>query len=112
MAAEEHTAVPSPDTAHTTGELERVLAELRDANERLVIVGVELQELSDQAETRRVVAEAARAEAEAASHAKDEFLLVLSHELQTPLNAILGWTYILRRGTLTAAAVDHALDVI
>ncbi|HEY7541304.1 MAG TPA: ATP-binding protein [Methylomirabilota bacterium] len=54
----------------------------------------------------------ARAAAEAASRAKDEFLAVLSHELRTPLNAVYGWAHILRSGELRGEAVTRALDVI
>jgi signal transduction histidine kinase/CheY-like chemotaxis protein len=86
-------------------DLEQILAELREANERLVTAGVRMQELADEAQR-------ARDEAEAANHAKDEFLAVLSHELRTPLNAILGWTHMLRHTDLTGAAADRALDII
>jgi signal transduction histidine kinase/DNA-binding response OmpR family regulator len=42
-------------------------------------------------------AQAARAEAEQANHAKSAFLANMSHELRTPLNAIIGFTRIVRR---------------
>ncbi len=50
-------------------------------------------------------------EAEAANHAKDEFLAILSHELRTPLNAIMGWAHMLRDG-LSAEMSRHAIEVI
>ena len=40
----------------------------------------------------------ARDEAERQSRIKDEFLATLSHELRTPMNAILGWLAILESG--------------
>ncbi len=54
----------------------------------------------------------ARAVAEMASHAKDEFLAVVSHELRAPLNAILGWARILQSRSVEEKTVVHAIDTI
>ncbi|MCR9159986.1 MAG: ATP-binding protein [Nannocystaceae bacterium] len=51
-------------------------------------------------------------ELRAATQAQDEFLATLSHELRNPLNAIVGWSRLLRDGTLPDSKVPHALDVI
>jgi signal transduction histidine kinase len=53
----------------------------------------------------------ARAEAERANRARDEFLAVLSHELRSPLNAIVGWAHILKGEAQSPAAV-RATDTI
>jgi PAS domain S-box-containing protein len=56
--------------------------------------------------------QAARAEAEAANRAKDEFLATVSHELRAPLTSMLGWTRMLRNGMLDEKATQHALETI
>jgi PAS domain S-box-containing protein len=44
--------------------------------------------------------------------AKDRFLAVLSHDLRAPLNAVLGWTQLLRREKLDQVARDRALATV
>ncbi|MBW4623997.1 MAG: PAS domain S-box protein [Brasilonema octagenarum HA4186-MV1] len=56
--------------------------------------------------------QAAREAAERANQIKDEFLAVLSHELRSPLNPILGWSSMLRNGKLNAAKTAYALETI
>ena len=56
--------------------------------------------------------QAAREVAENANRIKDEFLAVLSHELRSPLNPILGWSQLLRRGKLDEVKTAQALATI
>ena len=63
--------------------------------------------------TRLLASErAARERAEAASRAKDEFVAMISHEIRSPLNAILGWSHVLRQGALDKTATANALESI
>ncbi|TME72162.1 MAG: GAF domain-containing protein, partial [Chloroflexi bacterium] len=61
---------------------------------------------------RTEVRAAAAAAAEAVDRAKDEFLATLSHELRSPLAAILTWVHLLRRGKLDATKTALALETI
>jgi signal transduction histidine kinase len=56
--------------------------------------------------------QAARTAAEEANRVKDEFLAVLSHELRSPLAAILSWATLLRGGTLDEARREQGLEAI
>lgn len=56
--------------------------------------------------------QAARAQAETANRAKDNFVAMVSHDLRAPLNSILGWSKLLRSGKLDQNAANRALEII
>jgi PAS domain S-box-containing protein len=57
-------------------------------------------------------AQKARLQAEEASSAKDNFLATISHELRTPITAILGWSRILMSGQISPDRQRKALETI
>ncbi|HJQ38527.1 MAG TPA: PAS domain S-box protein [Thermoanaerobaculia bacterium] len=99
--------------------------EKEDAQRQLM----EQREARLMAEEERRRAEASYHVAQEANRAKDEFLMTLSHELRTPMTAILGWTRLLptlphtddsfrdavasisRSAQLQARLIDDVLDV-
>ncbi|MBD2338036.1 PAS domain-containing protein [Calothrix sp. FACHB-156] len=56
--------------------------------------------------------QSARATAETANRAKDEFLSILSHELRNPLNSLLGWAQLLQRPNLEQGMINQGLEAI
>lgn len=54
----------------------------------------------------------ARQAAEEANHAKDDFLAIVSHELRSPLNAMLGWVKLLRTKKLDEETIERGLETI
>jgi len=54
----------------------------------------------------------ARAAAEETSRLKDEFLATLSHELRSPLNAIVAWSHVLCQPGLDPATAGRAVQAI
>ena len=69
------------------------------------------QELERRVAERTVALTIARDEAERQSRLKDEFLATLSHELRTPMNAILGWLSMLTKGGAKDDA-EQAIEII
>jgi PAS domain S-box-containing protein len=82
-------ALPGP-----LGEVDHLIVVVQDMTQRR-----RAEREREQAHARE---QTARREAEAASHAKDEFLAVASHELRTPLTPILAWVPMIRSGRLDA----------
>jgi signal transduction histidine kinase/ActR/RegA family two-component response regulator len=77
-------------------------AGLFDDGEHKLVAGLSLdvtaRRLAEREREQLLVAErTARAEAEAATRSKDEFLATLSHELRTPLSVIVSWSRILQQ---------------
>jgi PAS domain S-box-containing protein len=92
----------SADSARNYGRLDLELAEELGRRAALAADNAWLYRSSQEA----------RKTAERANRAKDEFLATLSHELRTPLTPILGWTVMLRSGTLDQAGMLRGLEVI
>ncbi|MGV0024947.1 PAS domain-containing sensor histidine kinase [Phormidesmis priestleyi] len=78
-----------------------------------VCIDITLNKLME-AEQQQLLAleQHARARSEAANRIKDEFLLVLSHELRTPMNSILGWSRILKGRSIEEARLAQGLETI
>lgn len=97
---------------------------LRDISERKQMEEVQLQialaEMTNQAlkteiAQRRQLEQELRQQAESlnqASTLKDEFLAIVSHELRSPLNAMLGWAQMLRNRQLNETMVSRGLETI
>ncbi len=82
-------AEPDPRLAETEAERDKLQTE----------VALLIQRASEVAK--------ARDDAEAANHAKTQFLAMMSHELRTPLNAILGFSEIIRSEALGPVGSDE-----
>ena len=68
--------------------------------------------IADTVREARQEAERLRLEVERKEEGKDEFLALLAHELRSPLNSILGWVRILRKGMTDERQARKALEMI
>ena len=72
----------------------------------------EYKNLRDQALAVAEERQKAQQAAEVANRIKDEFLAIVSHELRSPLNPILGWAKLLKNRSLNEATTVRALETI
>lgn len=70
------------------------------------------QKQAEEERAQLIREQVARREAEEANRAKDQFLATLSHELRTPMNAVLGWARMLRLMPLDEDGRTRAVDAI
>jgi PAS domain S-box-containing protein len=107
--------LPLSGESHPLGGISFSFASAIEFNEQERAFLLTLANLCSQAIARARLYEAeqrARAQSEAANRIKDEFLAVLSHELRSPLNPILGWVKLLRSRKFDENATQRALETI
>jgi signal transduction histidine kinase/DNA-binding response OmpR family regulator len=90
----------------------RLYNELQHHADALELEIVERKQAEKERGELLVREQSARKEAESANRLKDEFLATVSHELRAPLNAILGWTTLIRNGKLVEDKEEQALETI
>jgi PAS domain S-box-containing protein len=94
------------------------ISPVRDRQGRIVGASKIARDITDQKQAQKAYQQLlareqeARAEAETANRAKDDFLATLSHELRTPLNSVLGWAQVLGSARNDPAMIERALDTI
>lgn len=96
------------------GSLELLTVRSHFSHDDMAIATALAERVSLALENARLYREATvgRKLAESSNRSKDEFLAMLSHELRTPMNAILGWVQLLRSGDVAAAESERGLEVI
>ncbi len=91
--------------------LESVAAQLGIAIAQASLLTQEKQRRRELATQNQALAKA-KLDAEAANHAKSQFLSKMSHELRTPLNAILGFSQVMVRDRSLATEQKEYLEII
>jgi len=84
----------------------------RDRGVSFVLDISEQKKLEKERQNLLLEAQKAREQAEIANQTKDEFMAIISHELRSPLSAIVGWTQLIKRDNLDAEKTKSALEII
>ncbi|MFS0516552.1 PAS domain S-box protein [Nostoc sp. UIC 10607] len=108
-------SIPLIIEGRAIGGMSLAFAEIQEFNQDDQAFMLALAQQCAQAMERARLYEAeqtAREAAENANRIKDEFLAVLSHELRSPLNPILGWSKLLQTKKLDEKTIPQALKTI
>jgi signal transduction histidine kinase len=94
--------------------LNRHMSRREKAEARAARLNDDLRRKNEELEVAQQQMRLARDAAEAANRAKDQFLATVTHELRSPLSAILLWADVARRSGIASADPDvrEALDAI
>ncbi|WP_340646542.1 ATP-binding protein [Phenylobacterium sp.] len=105
LAGGDHSvSIPAVERRDEVGLMAQAVVTFRDA-------AVEKELLEAEAEVRREEAQALALQAQAANHAKSEFLATMAHELRTPLNGVLGLVDVMGRTQLNPAQREHLATI-
>jgi PAS domain S-box-containing protein len=105
IKAADGTIIGASKIARDIGERKRSAEALAEQNKIIKRARAEAEESAK--ENERLYRQA-----QESSRLKEEFLATVSHELRNPLNAILGWSRLLRAGQIPEDGVSKALETI
>ncbi|MHB8121255.1 MAG: response regulator [Desulfuromonadaceae bacterium] len=99
LSTYETAAQKNQDLADTTDKLSALNEKMEEKMAELEIKNRQLHDVNVELEKQREMAHLAKRQAEEANHAKSDFLSGMSHELRSPLNAILGFAQLMETAT-------------
>jgi signal transduction histidine kinase/ActR/RegA family two-component response regulator len=91
---------------------DKYIGEFTQEDEAIIVQLAQMASVAVENARLYAVEQQVRTQAETANRLKDEFLAVLSHELRSPLNPILGWSKLLLTHNFDATKTQYALETI
>jgi signal transduction histidine kinase len=101
------------ERAEAKAELSRAYEKLAErVKKQTTEIEVKTKKLTQEMTARQKAQEALSIQTETTNRIKDEFLAIISHELRSPLNSILGWASMLKNGKLDPEMTTKAVEII